>query len=142
MNKFQHENTAGNYFSPGAAKLADLQSKCDICQQIRKYILQGENVLMTDQAVKVFARKCGIKMNVLFYESKVNRSFVAPELMWKSIIRSVHWGDLHPRLTACIKSIQKYWAWPRMFELIEKYVKSCILCQLHKVGDNRPILKK
>ena len=81
-------------------------------------------------------------MNVLFYENQLNRSFVAPELIWKSIIRSVHWTDLHPGLDACAKSIQRYWSWPRMLDMIETYVKSCIPCQLHKVGDNRPIRKK
>ena len=109
VNKLQLENAAANYLSPGAEKLAELQSKCDICKQIRKYVLGDEDVLITDQAVKIFARKCGIKMNALFYENKLNRSFVAPELMWKSIIRLVHWTDLHPGLNACAKSIQRYW---------------------------------
>ena len=90
MNELQQEHAAANYFTPGAEKLANLQSKYDVCKQIRKYVLGDEDVLIKDQAVKFFARKCGIKMNVLFYENQLNRSFVAPELIWKSIIRSVH----------------------------------------------------
>ena len=85
--------------------------------------MQSGDVPITDKAVQVFARKCGIRMNVLFYEGKRNQRFVAPEKMWKTIIKSVHWVDLHPGLSANMKSIKRYWAWTHMFEMIEIYVK-------------------
>ena len=75
IDELQQENNIGNYFSTGTIKLASLQSECNICQQIREYNLQSGDVPITDKAVQVFARKCGIRMNVLFYEGKRNQCF-------------------------------------------------------------------
>ena len=79
LQEVEVENILGDYLSKGARKLAELQSDCKTCQQIRGYVLQNSTEQITDRALQLFSKKCGIQMNVLFYERKRNQCFVAPQ---------------------------------------------------------------